>query len=499
MKPFDVLIVGNNPATWLVAAALAHSLDNRQLRLQVVTAPGSNDILPFASFDAMQPWPGAPAAASGLNEDLLVAEGGASFSLGIALSGWSGPDASYFHPFAPAGAALGPLPFQHIVSKLRSSGDELRYSNYSLASLAAQTGRFRRAADDPSSVLSTLRHGVHLDHRRLGTMLRRDAESAGTRIVEGSVVDIDRSVDGALTAIRLDSGEMLAADLFIDCSIDSLLLQNVAWESWSDWFPFNSFLSARLNPDTPPMPFSQAQAWEDGWLHYVPAQHGAALTAFYDEARIRKNAVHDLMCEFSGTDVDVSAGGSCHFGRRSVFWQGNCLAMGPAAIRLDPIGCSNLSLLQFGIDRLVGLLPGGSDSSAESAEYNRQMLQLCDRARDFALLHFRVNGRHSDSVWDKCRNADMPAELGYTVQLYAALGHLVLGDEEPFDEASWINLLDENGVRPDHYSRIADGMPDAELRKHLDRMRKAMIDVLHDMPLHSEYLASVRAKAGRIG
>jgi hypothetical protein len=66
------------------------------------------------------------------------------------------------------------------------------------------------------------------------------------------------------------------------------------------------------------------------------------------------------------------------------------------------------------------------------------------------------------------------------------------------DDASWINLFDEQGRRPRRYSPLADGFSAEELRAHLARVRKVMIDAVGRMPRHADYLAQVsdRYRAG---
>jgi tryptophan halogenase len=497
-----IAVVGSTAAAWLTAAALARAIDREHLQVTVVadisTSSGSR---PYPACDALQPAPDGASGVHGINEDFLVARDAASFTYGIALTGWSRPDTSYFHPFAEPGASLGPLSFHHIVRKLRKSGIDVRYANYSLASLAAQSGRFSRPSGDPGSVLSSTRYGLHVDYDDLAERVRRDATATGVTIVEGKITGISRNDDGTIAAVLLDDDRRVEAGLFVDCSNDGMQLadriRDLEWQPWSRFFPFDRFVTASVSPDPAIAPFSQSQAYRDGWIHYVPTPHRSALTAFFSSEAASDEQVGELLQQFAGCDLDGPASGACQFGRRSVFWSGNCVAIGPAAVHIDPVGCSNLSLLQQGIDRLLRLLPGSSDTTVEAAEYNRQMVALCERARDFAFLHYKLNGRQGDPAWDAVRVAAAPSALDYTIRLYESRGQVVLYDEEPLGEASWINLFDEHGIRPRNYNRIADGTDIGVLQDHLARMRAAMIDELKKMPLHSEYLASIRASTGR--
>ena len=152
---------------------------------------------------------------------------------------------------------------------------------------------------------------------------------------------------------------------------------------------------------------------------------------------------------------------------------------------------SDLHILRAGIDRLLQLLPGAAGATAEAAEYNRQTALQLDHARDFAMLHYKLNGRRGEPFWDACREMAIPESLEYRLRLYEARGRMVLYDEEPFEEASWINLFDEQGVRPRRYNPIADGIRAGELKSFVEHVRAVMIAELGKMPTHADYLSGL--------
>ena len=71
----------------------------------------------------------------------------------------------------------------------------------------------------------------------------------------------------------------------------------------------------------------------------------------------------------------------------------------------------------------------------------------------------------------------------------------MLYDEEPFEEASWINLFDEQGVWPRHYNPIADGIRAGELKSFVEHVRAVMIAELGKMPTHADYLSGLTESA----
>jgi tryptophan halogenase len=138
-------------------------------------------------------------------------------------------------------------------------------------------------------------------------------------------------------------------------------------------------------------------------------------------------------------------------------------------------------------------LPGERCAKTEASEYNRLTALQQDHARDFAALHYKLNGRQGEPLWDSCRAMRVPDTLEYKIRSYESRGRVALYDEEPLEETSWLNLFDEHGVRPRHYSPIADGFDRAELQAHVERVRAIMLDELAKMPTHGEYLSRLQA------
>jgi len=491
-----LVIAGDGLAAWMTAAALVRALNPAHRPIVVVSIGGGpEDSSVFGRADATLPTGSAWHPALELDEGQLVATTGGGFSLGIALTGWARPGSTWFQPFSAAGAALGPVPFHHVVSRLRQTGASARLADYSLAALAAQAGRFQRPGRDPREVLSTCRYGLHLDCATLARGLQVTAEAAGARRATGILTDVERAPDGGILALRTSDGERIEGTLFLDCTGGNARLigtaPTAAWRDWSRWLPCDRALSATFATDAAPAPYSHAEADSAGWTRQVPLQGRVQLTRFYRSDLLDdERALAGLQGQAGGAPGAPKAG-PVAFGRREVAWHRNCVALGEAAVVIDPVAASNLHLLRVGIDRLLKLLPAGSEPAVEAAEYNRQTAAQYDNARDFALLHYKLNGRPGEALWEACRAIPLPAALDYRLRLFEARGRVALYDEEGFEEADWVNLLDGHGVRPRRHSPIADGLTRREAEAHLERVRGIMLDTLRGMPTHADYLAAL--------
>jgi tryptophan halogenase len=494
------VIAGGGLTAWMAAAALARSLSPASHAITVVGADGAEDRLePFGVADATLPWVERHHAALRLDEERIVADTGGTFSFGVALSGWSGPGSSYFQPFAALGAALGPVPFHHLALRLRSQGVPVRLADYALAALAAQAGRFERPGSDPRSVLSTCHYGLHLDVGALVTLARAEAERAGVSVVRGLLERVEREENGMISAVTTADGTRVVGDLFFDCTgVEARLCAEAGeagWEDWGRWLPGDRVISAVAASAEAPVPYSHVEAHRAGWVRRLPLQGRVVLTGLFQTAAMDdQQALAGLRAMAGGGALRDIQARYVRFGRRRELWHRNCIALGTSAGLIDPVVMSNLQLLRLGLDRLLGLLPGNPVAGAEAAEYNRRVAAQLDHARDFALAHYRLNGRAGEAFWDACRAMPVPDSLDYKLRLFESRGRVALYDEEPVDEVSWINLLDEQGPRPRRYSPLADGFTAADLQAHLQRVRKVMLDAVGRMPTHAEYLARVGAR-----
>ena len=288
-------------------------------------------------------------------------------------------------------------------------------------------------------------------------------------------------------------GERVAGDLFLDCSSTGLLFADDRWQDWSEWLPCGRYVLAGCDLEAAPPPYSHAAAHRAGWIRHVTVPGSSMLCAHFDETAMNEAEAAALLQQAADglRDGDIRTGATA-FGCRSETWRGNRVAIGRAAARIDPIAVSDLHIAIAGLDRLLKLLPAGETMTAEAGEYNRQSRAWLDNARDFAMLHYKLNGRRGEPFWDSRRAMPVPDALDYKMRLYQSRGRVALYDEEPLEEFSWINLFDEHGMTSHQYNRIADGFARTDLEAHLERIRSVMIDELGRMPAHERYLAGLR-------
>jgi tryptophan halogenase len=266
-----------------------------------------------------------------------------------------------------------------------------------------------------------------------------------------------------------------------------------SWESWSQWLPGERVTTAHVAQSGTPGPYSVAQAGGSGWLRRVPL-HGAAALAVYSGQGADDE---QLLAQFGSA---LTRSEAFRPGRRRAAWLKNCVAVGPAAVCIEPVAVSSFHLLCADTERLLRMLPAPTESASVAAEFNRVAASTADRARDLAIAHFRLNGRFGDEYWDRCRGVELPEQLAYKLTQFESRGRMVMNDDEPVLDQAWINLLDEFGVQPRRYDPLADGFAVEQLQQHMQRARELMLAELRTLPSHGDYLQGLaRQQPGSVG
>ena len=118
----------------------------------------------------------------------------------------------------------------------------------------------------------------HFDAALYARYLRGLAEAKGVKRREGKVADVTlRGEDGFVESVTMEGGEVIAADLFIDCSgFRGLIIEQAmktGYEDWTHWLPCDRAMAvpcARVEPFTP---YTRATARPAGWQWRIPLQH----------------------------------------------------------------------------------------------------------------------------------------------------------------------------------------------------------------------------------
>ena len=176
-------------------------------------------------------------------------------------------------------------------------------------------------------------------------------------------------------------------------------------------------------------------------------------------------------------------------GRRKKFWDKNCVAIGLSAGFMEPLESTSLHLIQYGILRLLALLPDTEMSPLLAHEYNRQTGEEYERIRDFLILHYKATERDDSELWRYCSAMEIPESLQYKIDHFRNYGLIVSDERELFANPSWIAVYLGQGITPKRAPGITQMRPDVPVAERMSQVAQAMQGAVAEMPAHADFIA----------
>lgn len=486
-----VIVVGGGTAGWMTAAALAKLLPTRcSIHLIESEAIGIVGV-----GEATLPHIRGFNERLGINEAEFMAATRATFKLGIEFRDWGKAGDSYIHPFGTFGSGKSTIPFHHYWSRLRGISETAgAIGEYSMAVTMAYMNRFARPDPDPEKIESTFNYAYQFDATLFAPHVRRIAEDLGARRTEGRIVDVELDGNsGQIRSVRLENGETIEGDLFIDCSgFVSLLIGKALgepFEDWSQWLPCDRAVAMPCRTETALTPYTSAIAMPCGWRWRIPLQHRTGNGYVYSSAFTTDDEARDGLIEaVEGEPIAEPRILKFRAGRRKRSWVGNCVAVGLASGFLEPLESTSIYLIQAAISTLVELFPQREISPLDRDEFNRLVDLEYDRIRDFLILHYHVTQRSDSAFWDHVRTMEVPDTLHEKIELFRRRGRVAKYREGVFLDASWIAVYIGQQVIPEAHDMRADLPSPDELARGMGALRTKILATTERMADHRSYI-----------
>lgn len=481
-----VIIAGGGTAGWMAAAALSRTLG----KVLDITLVESDEISTVGVGEATIPTLVTFHRLLDISEQEFMAATEATFKLGVSFEGWRDVGRDYIHSFGTTGRDHWSAGFQHFWRKARERDLAGDYGDYCVELRAAQENRFAHLPN------GGMNYAFHMDAGLYARYLRRFSEALGARRVEGRIVEVvAHAKPGHIQALRLDSGQVLEGDLFIDCTgFRGLLIGQalgVGYEDWSHWLHCDSAIALQTESVRPPVPYTRAIARESGWQWRISLQHRVGNGIVFSSRHVDEAQARQVLLEnVEGTRLTEPRTIRFKPGQRHATWSGNCVAIGLASGFLEPIESTSIHLIQRGIVRLIQMFPSMGISAADIEEYNRQTAAEIEHIRDFIILHYHVTERTDTPFWRACREMEIPASLRHRIELFRETGRVFRVPNELFAENSWVQVMLGQGIMPRQHHPSADLMGDRELSAFLDGIRSQVERTVRQLPTHQAYVES---------
>lgn len=487
-----IVIIGGGTAGWMTAAALSKSVGKSDISITLIE---SEDIGTVGVGEATIPFISKFNQMLGIDEDEFIRKTQATFKLGIEFVDWGQIGEKYFHPFGSHGFDLEGISFHHYWEKLKSMGDSHPLEAYSLNAQAAYEGKFIRPKPEHGPFVNRLAYAFHFDAALYATYLRQLSEGRGVVRREGKVADVSlASETGFIQHVKLETGEVVEGDLFIDCTgFRGVLIEQTlkaGYDDWSHHLPVNRAVAAPTKSVGEPVPYTRSTAREAGWQWRIPLQHRTGNGYVYCGDYISQDdAEQDFRNALSGDLLREPKHLRFVTGHRRKFWDKNCVAIGLSAGFLEPLESTSIHLIQAGISKLIALFPDKSMPVIEQNEYNRLMADDFAHIRDFLILHYKVSRRRDSPFWTYIHQMEPPESYTHKMDLLSSRGRFFKYDAELFDIPSWLAVAVGQGLSLQGYNPMVNGLSDHNISKSLENMRELVDKTVKAMPTHQAFIS----------
>ncbi len=486
-----IAIVGGGTAGWMAASVLARSLPGTGCEITVIESPevgtvgvGEATIPPILDLLRLL----------NINEGDFVRHTGATYKLGIKFTDWSTLGASYWHPFGSFGTMLNLRPFTHYWHRARAAGAALRFNDFSLCAALGDLGKFRFPDPAAAGPVAGLRYALHFDATLVAKYLRAYAERLGVTRLERHVVDATRLADGRLGELIFADHGRHGADLFIDCSgFRGILIEKTLQTGYTDWssvLPCDRAVAFPTDLVGARPPFTQAFARAAGWRWRIPLQHRVGNGYVYSSSHLEDGAaLADLAAQTHAEPRAEPRLLRFVTGRRKLFWNRNCVALGLASGFIEPLESTSIHLVMSGVYKLLEHFPDLGFAQANIDSYNRELGDELERIRDFIVLHYCASSRDDSEFWRYCRHMTLPDTLQARIDLYRSTGRIRLKAGDLFNDLSWFYVFEGMGIRPTAHDPLVDVLPAAQMQEIFAALAAATAAALKDAPAHDSYFA----------
>jgi tryptophan halogenase len=483
-----IAIVGGGTAGWMAASILARSLPGTGCVITVIESPeigtvgvGEATIPPIIDLLRLL----------NINEGDFVKHTQSTYKLGIKFTDWTRAGHSYWHPFGAFGTMINLRPFFHAWHKARAANLAPRFNDYSFGAALGDAGKFRFPDATSQGPAAGLRYALHFDASLVAQYLRSYSERLGVTRREATVAEATLREDGFIDELVFSDGSRLQADLYIDCSgFRGVLIEGAlktGYIDWSEWLPCDRAVAMPTELPARRPPFTEANARAAGWRWRIPLQHRVGNGYVYSSAHISDSeALDDLL-----SAVREKPSADPRFlrfvtGRRKLFWNRNCVALGLASGFLEPLESTSIHLVMSGVYKLLEHFPNLSFAQENIDSYNSEVIQEMERIRDFIVLHYRA-GRTDTPMWQHCQSMRLPHSLQERIELYRRTGRIRYKAGELFTDLSWFYIFDGIGMVPESYDPLIDVVTVEQLQEILKSIAQANAAAANGVPTHDSH------------
>lgn len=407
-----ILIVGGGSAGWITANLLNAYLNVEGTSRVKITVLESPNIPSVGVGEATVPTIRNTLTKMGIGEEDFMRSTQATFKSSIRFHDWR-PGGEFDHPFDRRSREQTNNALQAWLALGRDGKDFAK--QFSLLSHVCDHNLAPKGVGWPD-YKSAFPYAYHLDAVKLAHLLTETGLRRGIEHRLATVEAVNLTETGEIESVRTDLGEVLSADLYIDCTgFRARLISEIEPQihDYSETLlcdravtlqvPYEVYEPAEVRP------YTSATARSAGWNWDINLQDRRGVGYVYSSAFLSdEDALEELQtfegphaCELNARQISFKTF------KRHRSWAGNCIAIGLSDCFMEPLESSGLFMIDFSA-HLVGELLSHrlGYTPATAGQFNRVTKSLAEEVLDFVSLHYLTSARTDTEFW---RRASDPA------------------------------------------------------------------------------------------
>ena len=507
----NIAIVGGGSAGWLCATYLAkHFQSNRPGAVQISLIE-SEDVGTIGVGEGTMPSIRKILRFLDIDEKAFMKATSATFKQAIRFDDWlhlptQNSRSSFYHtfqiPVAVNGESIAPY---WIMSKEKHGKNYVDYATSQGQVCEAGLGPFISGFQQQSNALN---YAYHLDVSQFGSFLKDLGTQYGVRHRIGHVTNVVMSADGNIDHLEVRDQEILAADLFIDCTgFAALLIEKKLGSLFLDQSSVlfcDRALTIKIpyeHPNAPVRPFTTSTAKANGWIWDIGLNHRRGIGYVYSSKYTDESEAQEVLMDYVGPAGKNLSSRTVpmRVGYRETPWVKNCIAIGLSAGFLEPLEATGIHQVEVSVSRLAKIFSRHGDLEYMSQQFNRYMKEWFKLVFDFIKMHYCLNRRNDSDFWIDNRNPETISDrLNHQLEMWRTrpTNQTDLGQGRPtFGHASYHQILFGLDFIPDLTGEnfIYPFMKLADFRS--SQIANRVSQELQSLPSHRDLINSIYASA----
>ena len=427
-KSDKILIVGGGSAGWMTAATLIKEYPDRD-----ITLVESDDISKIGVGESTTAGLTGWLSQLEIDHKDFMKETNAAYKLSIKFTDFhSIGDGGFHYPFGHPNLQNCELQSANdwqllkLFDKTTTKQSYVDYLWPSSVLLNSNKMYFPKDLEEMDGFTMQRDFALQFDAIRFAEYLKNKyAKPRGVKHIIGTVTNVTSDENG-ITGIELDNGDILTADLYIDCTgFKGILIKQelgTEFESHSDRLPVNRTWAVQLpyeDPEEEVVNYTNCTALGYGWVWNAPlySRIGTgyvysdrfttpeeALEEFKEHLKKEKGA-HRITEDLKFRDIPFTSGVV------SKLWNKNVIAVGLSGSFLEPLESNGLMFIHESASNISKMIQRGAINKLDQEAYNYTMKKLFNGFSSFIQLHYILTERRDTEFWRYMATRDVVPEL----------------------------------------------------------------------------------------